>query len=202
MRSNRSQGRVKVYDSQEIAKNLRETFMDRPAKGETDLPFGWPNTWQHVGDSLAVAYASDKWKTPGKYELYKHLAESRNRVLVRPGFLHDHYSSSASWPVIGPSVSLSGTPMPKHIAVLGYFEEADLQLHVGGSDERPIVGKGDEGCVKVSVGHALLGASHIRWDVRGGRKSQPFLVVFSKTGGPFMLIVGVELDVERDGIVG
>jgi hypothetical protein len=202
MRSNRALGRVKVYDSQDIAKNIRETFMDRPAKGETDLPFGWPATWQHVGDSLAVAYASDKWKTPGKYELYKHLAESRNRVLVRPGFLHDHYHSGASWPVIGPKVSLAGTPMPKHIAVLGYFEEADLQLHVDGTDDDPIVGRGDEGCVKVGVGHAMLGASHIRWDLTGRAKSTPFLVVYSPSKGPFMLIVGEELDVEHDGIVG
>jgi hypothetical protein len=195
-------GRVRVYESQEIAKNIREVFMDRPPKGETDLPFGWPNSWQHVGDSLAVAYASDKWKKPGKYELYKHLAESRNRALVRPGFLKDYYHSNGGWPVIGPEVSLAGTPMPKHIAVLGYFEEADLQLHTGGTDEHPKLGRGDDGVVKVSVGHAMLGASKIRWDVRGREKAQPFLVVYSPSKGPFMLIVGEELDVERDGIVG
>ncbi len=195
--------RVKVYESQEIAKNIRETFMDRAPKGETDLPFGWPKYWQHVGDSLAVAYASDKWKKPGSYELYKHLAESRNRVLVRPGFLRDYYNSNGGWPVIGPTVSISDTPMPKHIAVLGYFEEADLQLHTSGTDEDPRFGKGaDDGIVKVSVGHAMLGASKIRWDAVSRGRSQPFLVVYSPSKGPFMLIVGEELDVEKDGIVG
>jgi hypothetical protein len=198
-----STARVKLYDAADLAHNLRATFTDKPVKGHKEMSFSWPDTWHHVGDSLSVAYASDKWKKDGNFELYKHIAESRNRAMVRPGFLRDQYNPKGEWPTIGPMVSFKGMPMPKHFAVLGYFEEADLRLYTRGTDEKPEFGLGkNDGVVKVSVRHAKLGASKIMWEKVGKRKSQPFIFAYTESAGPLMFIVGEELDVEADGIVG
>ena len=201
--------RPRVLDAREIARGYRETFADRPVEYEQKLPFSWPMLMQHVGDSLAVAYASDKWQKPGSgengkrfVELYKHIAESRNRAFTVPGLLHDFYKPGSSWPSIGPYVSMKGMPLPQHFAILGLFKEADLQLHTHGSDDIPEFGESDdEGIVKVTCGHAMLGASKILWSEDGG-KDEPFLFVYTERDGVLMFFVGEELDVEKDGIVG
>ena len=194
--------RPKVYEARDIAANYREVFTAKPLKKDRQYSFSWPSIWQHVGDCLAVAYASDKWKKDGDFELYKHLAESHNRALVLPNFLVMHNDPRRPIGTIGPMVSLAGTPMPKHFALLGYFEEADLRLHSAGTDEHPEFGEGNDGVVQVRVKHAYVGASKILWSKDGERKDQPFLTVFTESGGPLILIVGDELDVEKDGIVG
>ncbi len=203
-----ARSRVRVVDARPIARSLRETFTAKDVRAETELPFGWPTTLQHVGDSLAVAYASDKWKQDGDFDLYKHVAESPNRVFCAPGFLCRFDKPGEAWPTIGPRVSFVDVPMPKHFAVLALFEEADLRLFTDGDDDAPEFGGGDEGIVKVVVKHAILGAGKIRWSTTSkGRKDQPFLFVYSEPkgnerGGVHLFIVGEELDVERDGIVG
>ena len=197
----------RVYEARDIAQGMRETFSDRPVEYEANLKFGWPDAMQHVGDSLAVAYGSDKWQKPGpdgkRYvELYKHLAESRNRAFAVPGLLHDFYSPDSSWPSIGPYVSLRGMPLPKHFAILGLFKEADLRLYTSGTDESPAFGeREDDGVMKVTCRHAMLGASKILWS-KDGSEDEPFLFVYTERDGVLLLFVGDELDVEKDGIVG
>jgi hypothetical protein len=198
--------RVKVYDnpkSENVARQYVKTFNDREVRRRTEYDFGWPTMWQNVGDSLAVAYASDKWKDKGDYELYKHLAESRNRVFVQPGLLKD-WDTSDDVPVVGPMVDFAECPMPKHFATLGFFEEANLKLYTGGDDDAPAFGDGDDGCVAVHIRHAYLGASKMLWsEAKGGKaKDQPFLFVYTHKEGPLMLVVGRKLDVKKDGIVG
>jgi hypothetical protein len=198
-----SPSRPRVLEAHEIAANLRTTFTDKPLKRDRQYHFSWPTLWQHIGDSLAVAYASDKWKDDGEFELYKHLAESPNRVLCIPHFLYTYRQPRRPIEVVGPTISLAGVPMPKHFALLGYFEEADLRLYTGGTNERPTFGEGkDDGVVQVRVRHGYVGASKILWSRQSRRPDQPFLVVFTESGGPVMLIVGTELDIENDGIVG
>lgn len=194
--------RVKVYDTQDVAKNIRETFTSKASKNATKFNFDWPSKMQHVGDSLAIAYSSDKWKDDGDYELYKHLAESPNVALCVPGFLRDYDNPSASIRTIGPMVSLKNVPMPREFAVLALFEEADLHLHTGGTNDHPVLGREDDGVVQVSIGHAILGGSHIRWSKVSDRPDQPFLFVYTEREGPLMIILGDELDIEADGIVG
>jgi hypothetical protein len=172
---------------------------------------------QNVGDSLAVAYASDKWKPKKngkrKSELYKHLAESRNSALVRRGLLVDFYEPNSSWDVIGPTVSLSPCPMPAHFAILGLCEEVDLQLYTDGSDSDPGFGEDDDaGVVKVTVRHGIVGGGIMQFSKggdaeacqlqAGNRPDQPFIFVYTKTEGVQIIIVGDELDVKKDGIVG
>lgn len=195
--------RPRLYDAESIARNYRETFTDKPVSSETEFSWTWPAVLQHVGDSLAVAYESDKWKKAGDYVLYKHLAESRNRALCVPGFLRDFDEPSRRWKAIGPHVSFAEVPMPKHFAVLARFEELNLKLHTRGTDMSPRFGRGDDGVVKVTVRHGMLGGSKIRWSEKyDDMADQPLLVVYTASDGPLVVIVGEELEIEADGIVG
>jgi hypothetical protein len=218
-----NRGRPRIYDAEEIARNYRETFAARPVELQHELDFHWPAVMQNVGDSLAVAYASDKWekkRADGSrfVELYKHLAESRNRALVTPGLLRDEQDPDRAIETYGPLVSLADVPMPQHFAVLGLFEEASFELHTGMQSNRPRFTKGNDGVVRVEVRHGMLGASKMLWNEVGPyaehRKqeeaegvdptdfNQPFLFVYTEQDGVMMIIVGEQLDVQRDGIVG
>lgn len=197
MLPNRS-SRPRVVDAREIAKNYREVFTQKAMQKEIELPFTWPSEMRFIGESLGVAYASDKWKKDGDYELYLHVAESKNRALCAPGFIPN---------TIGPMVSFAGMPMPKHFSVLGFFEDIRLNLHVGGTHEEPVLGRGDAGIYQIRAKHAMLGGCKIRWSLDGKRADEPFLVLYSEPtkadrGGVHMIIVGDELDIEGDGIVG
>jgi len=203
--------RVHVVDAEEIARSMRKTFQAKEPKEKVELPFTWRSQMQHVGDSLAVCYASDKWKKKeGDLEVYKHIAESRNRVFCTPKFLRPFEDEDSYYPALGPMVSFTDVPMPKHFAVLGYFEECNLCLHSSGSHEQPAFAENpkDDAVVKVLLKHGMLGASKMRWStLDDGRKDQPFLLVYTEPraddpGGVHMIIVGEELDVEKDGIVG
>lgn len=199
----------RVYDAQDLAIGMTERFNDRPWEYREELPFSWPSHMQNVGDSLAVAYESDKWKPRGKNghrqtELYKHLAESRNRVLVRPGFLRDETKPNRTWPTRGPMVSLADAPMPREFSILGLFEEIDLHLYTKGTNKRPAFSDQKErGVVGVCVRHGMLGGSYLRWsEIDEDREDQPFLFVYTPSSGVCIIVVGEELDVLKDGIVG
>jgi len=193
--------RVKLYDAEDIARNMRETFTARPVRERREMPFTWPTMWQNVGESLAVGYASNKWqKTTDKYDLYKHIAESTNRALVVPEFLRDFDDPAHHWPVFGPRVSLADVVMPRHFAVLAHLEEMDLRLYVGeDEDGKPVFGHGDEGVIHVTVKQGLLGGG--MFHPSPGFEA-PFLLVYHEQDGPLAIIVGEDLDVEKDGIVG
>ncbi len=208
MRPNFS-SRPRIVDAEDAARQMRSVFADRNVEKRQSMQFSWPDEMQHVGQSIAVAYASDKWKNPGDYELYKHLHDglTHNRALCSTGFLHHYEQQGKRFETIGPVVSFAGVPMPQHFAVLGLLEEVDLRMHVGGTDDDPKVGRGDNGIVKVIVAHAMLGAGVIRWSVDGAEEDEPFVFVYSESsgrdrGGVHMIIVGDELDIEKDGIVG
>lgn len=202
--------RRRVVEAADMARNMRERFAARDVEYEEQVAFSWPSSLQNVGDSLAVAYGSDKWQDRGitgrrKIELYKHLAESRNSVYVRRGLLYSYpYVNDGGrkvWPTIGPMVSFAGMPMPAHYAIIGSFEEANLRLYTHGTSRDPQFGRGDEGVVAVTLSRAKLGASKIMWSSVGSRRDQPFLFVYDSSGVQ-MIVTGDKLDVERDGIVG
>lgn len=195
--------RRRIYEANDVATEYVQKFHARPVREERKFDFEWPGLLQHVGDSLAVAYASDKWKKQGDFELYKHLAESPNMAYVQPGLLRD-WNSEDKIRTIGPTISFRGVPLPKHFAILGYFEEANFRLHTKGTNNEPRFGdEEDDGCVAVAIGDAWLGASKIRWsETSSGREDQPFLFVYTEADGPLIIITGEELDVEKDGIVG
>lgn len=200
--------RPRIVESEEIAKNIVKRFNDRPVEYKKNLNFSWPSEMQLVGDSLAVAYASNKWKTTdakGKREkeLYKHLAESHNRVMVAKDYLCDENYQPLK--TIGPKVYFDDAPMPDSIAILGLFEEANLKLHIGGTNDNPRFGSGrDDGLVCVKTRHAYLGGGRIRWSVdEPEEEDQPFLFVYTnESPDVLMMIIGDELSIEKDGIAG
>lgn len=204
-----TRSRVRVVESLDDALDMRRTFTKKEPRELRVQPYTWPGSMQHVGDSLAVAYASDKWKDDGDFELYKHLAESRNWALFGPDLSLSPLGSRSRMPVYGPMVSFAELPMPKHIAFLGYFEEVSLVLH-GPDYHKNARGEADEddGIYRMTIAHALLGGAKMQRRAVGSRKKdEPFLFVYTEPrgkdpGGVHMIIVGKELDVEADGIVG
>lgn len=208
-------GRVRVLEAEDIAVAMRETFTDRPVEYEEECPFSWPATMRHVGDSLGVAYSSDKWQAKDARgrrdrEDYLHIAESTNRLFVAAG--HEiARGGRARTP--GPEVSFTDVPMPRHFAILGLFKELRARLHIGGPDHDPILGGDGDGLYRLQVRHGMLGASKFLWSqtsqaerARAGHRrryrDQPFLFVYTRSAGVLMIIVGDELNVEKDGIVG
>lgn len=195
-------GRPRLYDTEDLARGMRERFRGEPVKSRTPFPWRWPSRMRNVGDSLAVGYESDKWRrepTP-----YIHLAESRNKAFCVPGFLVDYEEPSRALQIIGPTLHIAQLPMPREFSKLDIFERARFVLHTGGSDERARFGSGDDdGVVEVQLANGFLGGSYLRWDeVHLDAKPQAFLFVYTERDGPLVMIVGKELDVLRDGIVG
>jgi len=205
-----ARSRVKVFEADTIAKNIAQTFKDRPIEAEEVLDFDWPDVIQEVGESLGVAYDSDKWKPRGSdgkrdSEIYKHIAESRNRIYAEPSLIRPGDDTGLELKPTGPRLSLAAASrsgeiiMPESFAVLGRFMEANVVLHTGGTDESPKRAvRGDKGVVTFSVKHGMLGASKMK---RNGRL-QPFLFVYRRDFGVYFIITGDTLDIERDGIVG
>lgn len=205
-----SSPRVRVFEAESIARNIAQTFKDRPVETEEVLDFDWPDVIQDVGESLGVAYDSDKWKPrkgSGKRdsEIYKHIAESRNRIYVEPGLLQPGDDIGLDLKPIGPKLSLREASargeiiMPESFAVLGRFIECNVVLHTGGTDDAPRRStRGDKGVVTLSVKHGMLGASKMKRDGR----LQPFIFVYRRDFGVYFIITGDELDIEKDGIVG
>lgn len=207
--ANRSEtgSRVRVFNASDIARDIAETFKDRPVEYEEVLDSDWPEEMQHIGDSLGIAYASDKWKPKRKsgkrdWEIYKHIAESRNRIFVVPGIIFPENDRKNKLRTIGPMVSFASdqksVEMPEQFAILGLFKEANVVLHNEGTNKSPRFSQDDERVVTLSVKHGMLGASKMMLD----GKLTPFLFVYTPNDGVHFLVVGDELDIEKDGIVG
>ena len=201
--------RRRVYDNRSNAVAMRETFVARAVEHETTFAFGWPEKMQQIGDSLAVAYASDKWKPKGKngrreVELYKHLSESRNRIFSLPGLVRAREMPDRRIDTVGPLVSFYDCPLPRHFAVLGLFKEVNVQLYTEGSSSDPGFGADeDDGVVTLTVRHGMLGGGQMLWSKNeNGASDEPFLFVYTEQDGVMFIIVGENLDIEKDGIVG
>lgn len=178
--------------SAEAAKTIRETFSDRDVEFEEILRHSWPRSMKLVGRSYAIAYESDKWKPKdekGRRErdAYKHIAESRNFALVRPGYLRD-FVSKRPLDFDGETVSLVGLPMPTHYAYIGELIEANLEI---GGEFMALTTRG-----------AKVGASKILWSEVSNRKDEVFLFVYTMKDGVEMILIGDKLGVSRDGIIG
>lgn len=198
-----NRSRVRTVDAEELARDMRERFHASPVTKKNAFRWDWPEQFQHVGDSLAIAYSSDKWKANGDLEAYKHLAESPNVALALPSLFARADRPSERWPVRGPMVSFLDVPLPEHFAELGLFEEADLRLFTGGSDTDPSFGEhDDDGCVALAVRYGHVAGSYLRWSVTHGKADQPFLFVYTDREGPLLIVLGESLDVQKDGIVG
>lgn len=179
----------------DVATKIRETFVDRPAEKRQNVTWRWPRSMREVGKCEAVMYASDKWqKGRGRnwLEDYKHIAEGAQWVLVRPGFLvdaHDHRELKLS----GPDIDLY--PMPSSFAVLANVLGVQMQFYMPDDSAEGYALNGDAGLYEVTVAHAKLGAGKFP------DSGDTFLFIYTSAGVE-MLIVGEQLEIEKDGIVG
>lgn len=192
--------RRRVYEANrgssiDVARQMRETFTDRPASRETVVPWQWPETMLEIGKWEAVMYASDKWqKNRGDMEDYKHIAESKGVILARHGFLRDYGSPGTRISVVGPNIELG--EMPDAFAVLADILGVQMRLYEqGGRKGYRFPEDEEEGYYQVLVSGGKLG---------GGRfpdTGEVFLIVYNRSG-VHLLLMGEKLDVLKDGIVG
>lgn len=190
----------RIYERNEgrdakAAKEIREKFYDRPVEKRLNIPWQWPRSMREVGLNMSVMYASDKWqKRRGSQEDYKHVSEGKQWILARPGFLRQYNQPERQVPVAGPMVDLG--PMPDTFAVLADILGVQVRLYEqGGSEGFQLPEDPDDGYHQVVIPGAKLGAS------RFPDSGDAFLIVYTRAGVD-LLIVGEQLDVEKDGIVG
>jgi hypothetical protein len=170
----------------EAAQRIRETFVDRKVEKTIPISWSWPKSMICVGQSEAVQYTSDKWKKPGNYEDYKHVAEGPQLLYVRPGFLVD-YTTSQKLDFPHERVELPSR-MPEVIAelapILGLqFQPYDEALDLSGK------------YYSVDVKRAYVGAAEMPGT------GEVFLMVYTRRE-LCAIITGDILNVEKDGIVG
>lgn len=178
----------------DAAAAIREKFYDRPVERRLNIPWQWPRAMREVGLNMSVMYASDKWKRRGQKEDYKHVSEGKQWILARPGFLRQYNHPDRHVAVAGPMVDL-GT-MPDTFAVLADILGVQVRLYEqGGPKGYRLPSDADEGYHQVVIPGAKLGAA------RFPDSGDAFLIVYTRAGVD-LLIVGEELDVEKDGIVG
>jgi len=137
-------------------------------------------------------YRSNKWKSnPKDYADYTHIAEGPQTCFIVPGFLQD-YRTGESLDVYGDEVEFEG-PMPEYVSILAPLIGIQVQLY-GKNGKVPK--DPNANLYEITVKHGMLAGA------RFPDNDQAFLVVYTRAEGVCMLIVGDELDVERDGIVG
>ena len=174
------------------ARALRETFTARPAEWVETFDWQWPGELHEVGECLGVMYKSDKWKKKGNYEDYKHVSEAEQRLYLAPGF----ELAGRDGKPLKVAAELERVPpgmMPDTIATLALFMGIQCRLYERRGRELYLP-NGDAGLFEFHVPHAKLAAGKTQ-------NGTTFLSVYDKTG-PCCLVFGVELDVEKDGIVG
>jgi len=192
--------RVRVYDAEAEAKKTREVFTAKPVRERIELPVDWPRYMQHVGENVRIDYDSDKWKKDGDYEQSAHVAESKNRCLVKPGFLAPFDAPTKKFLVHGPVVDFAEVPMPKHVALLARFLGVNLRLNKPWTPGTAPT-SGDQ-YVHVQVKHGLLLGGEIQWSRVGMGKTEPFVFVYTDHDGVVMMMQGDQFAIEKDGLTG
>lgn len=174
------------------ARDIRRRFHDKDPSQEKPVPWSWPSELQEIGTCEAVMYASNKWQSsPNRIIDYKHIAEGPQRILVREGFVRDNRSGKGLR-VVGPVHELND--MPDAFAVLDRILGVQVRLYEG-TDESFRLPRGDDGYYQIDIPNAYLGAA------KHPETGQTFLIVYTNEG-VHCVIVGDQLAVEKDGIVG
>ncbi len=181
---------------------LRQTFM-----GE-DLP---PNVYdtgadwakvrlRHIGTNEATAYFSDKWggsKTKS-FEEFKHVSEAPQEL-----YAVDNAMPGAIGPIWSPRANKAIMPLVlAELAPLIFFEgRLFVDIKKSKDGDEGVLGDGDEGCVRIRPPGCLLYAGYMR-DARDPSTGETILVAIHPKDGVQYVVMGSELDVTKDGIVG
>lgn len=181
------------FDGKKEAAKIRADFYAKPPSKVKPFPWDWPKSLVEVGDCRATLYRSDKWNKKGKFIDYKHNSEAEQRLYIVPSKISDIVVDDGH-ELVGPTEHLSRGRMPKFFAELALFMGFQAQLYRKDGSEYYLP-DGDDGFYEIHQPHAYLGAG----ECADGTK---FLVSYSPKSGPWMFVFGVELDIEKDGIVG
>lgn len=175
----------------ESARDIRRKFYDQEPNKKTPMPWEWPRHLQEVGVCEAVMYTSDKWHRRFDFEDYKHRKEGPQYVLVRKNFVVDYFDPKTPIPMFGPSVELD--KMPRFFAVLAPILGIQVCLYDSYDGDSATLSRDWH---QIDIPRAKLGAAE--HPVTG----DTFLFVYTEKHGVLTVIVGDELGVEKDGIVG
>ncbi len=156
---------------------IREAFMDRPMRSAREEAWNWPTKLQEVGTCESVMYTSDKWQKDRRLVDYKHVAEAPQKLLVPRGGL--------SVPTYGPMINLTGD-FPDSFAFLADCLGLQTRLYRKGGKPGDYFQLDFPRC-KVGAGKFGDGGT--------------FLIIYD-TRSVHAVVIGEELDVLKDGIVG
>jgi hypothetical protein len=174
-------GRVRVVDTLDLARRDREVFHDsRNPKQVRLVGVQWPRRLVEIGEGWGILYRSDKWNT---VDNYKHLHESDWRMFVSPTFKlsFDDGQDLRQNPDLAPVYDVEGE-MPRHVAYLGKCMGAQGILN-------------DGRMVHIEIPGAHWAAARVPGD-------EGHAVIFAYSDAIHLVIVGEQLGIERDGIVG
>lgn len=163
---------------------IREDFHDKPHSRQQKVSWKWPTKLIEVGDCEAILYTSNKWqKNPRKTVDYKHVAEGPQKLLLRP----DIQFSGDEKEFFGPTINMRGE-FPDSFAILA--DSMGIQARLYSDDS----GKKYSGYVDLKFPRSKLGAG--KFDDGGA-----FCFVYDSSG-VLAVVIGKELDILKDGIVG
>lgn len=184
---------LRNFDARSSAKKIREDFYAKPVGKEKVFPWAWPTELMEVGECLGTLYRSDKWKPKGEYEDYKHKSESEQRLYIVPS--KERELRAIGLPVVGPTEKIPSKLLPDTVAELAHFMGFQVRLYEKTGNRYYLPNGTDEGLFEFTLNHAKLGAGRCE-------DGKAFLVVYHEKSGPYCFVFGLELDVEKDGIVG
>jgi len=158
-----------------------------------NLSWRWPTELVEVGECLGTLYRSNKWKkNKNEFEDYKHRSEAEQRLYVVPSKMAE--LRSLNLPLAGPTEPVKREILPDALAELALFMGFQVRLYQKEGTQY-FLPDGDEGLYEFTINHAYLGAFKCKDGTTG-------LTVYRPKEGPYLFVFGVELDVEKDGIVG
>lgn len=183
------------FDAASGAKKIREDFYAKPSDKKKIFSWDWPTELVEVGECLGTLYRSDKWNKKGDFIDYKHRSEAEQRLFVVPGAPLEELRA-LGMPLVGNRERIPSGFLPDTFAELANFMGFQARLYQkDGSRFYLPDDDTDDGIYEFTVNHAMLGAFRLENGKAG-------LVVYHKRSGPYCFVFGVELDVEKDGIVG
>lgn len=188
-------GPARSERSRDEAVHIRETFYNKPAEQETEMPWSWPTTLVHAGEAFAVMYRSDKWHKKGDFEDYKHICEGRkpwDLFAVPDAEIRDEDGEPIE--LVGKERKVPAGEMPSSFAVLANCLGVQGRFYRE-HGSRIVMPQGDDNIYQVQFARSKLASGKTR-------SGKMFLCVYVENEGPKLFIFGTELDVEKDGIVG
>lgn len=162
---------------------IREDFYDKPHRQTQKVSWKWPTKLIEVGDCEAILYTSNKWQRDGKMIDYKHVKEGAQKLLLRP----DVAFHGDEEEYFGPYIDMRGE-FPDSFAVLA--KSLGIQARLYADDEGKTYGE----YVDLKFPRSMLGAG--KFD-----DGSAFCFVYDSSG-VLAVVIGEELDVIKDGIVG